>query len=455
MKSSLLKICVYFGSFVSQLSTFLLLLLVVRDASIPEIAILAIVDGVLLFLPFFFSMMSERTSIAIWYEDSRDKGSEVFATGTVLVLLSSAISAVAVFLIGLSISMPHQEAAMCAIFAASGSAIFNIQLQKELISEAYFSVVILQVVRGILVILLPFIMFPLTADVIFVYTVAIGLSCYIAAMHKILRALRGWHFSSFGRHFTVLYRMGKVSLVVLLFGFLLANLGRYALGLSGNDEALAKLLIYTKTSMIVLSALTPLANFLKPKIMQEYSESRTIITTYWNTLILASLFSALVAITFFDRLLWLWGDNFSEGGYIEFSLLLAGSLIMWLLGAGVDIFFDHSNYLKRKLFIYGFPLTILIAVLFAWNHGLNLFFVIISVTSTQAFILLLALFRAFPTSVASSAYIRATIMCTVVLIYGISFDWLSRLTLDTYILENVSGFLFFSFLIWNVLFSKR
>jgi hypothetical protein len=434
MGSNSSKSLVYFGSLASQLSTLCLLVVVVREASTEAVAMLAIVDGILLFLPFFLSIMCERSAVSIFYEQNKVKGLEAFALGSGIVLIMSLFISAIVLTAKLFIAQDHYHYIslfLFILFSASGSAIFNIQVQKYLVTENYQSLAISQVMRGVLLLLVAYITSRLTDNMVLVYVLSLGVSSYITSSIHLVRAIHMWELKIFISHIGLIIRMGQVSLLVLFFGFLLANLGRYALGASGDVSGLAKLLIYTKTSMLVLSFVAPYSNFLKPKIMSEYSIDRSVITSYWTSLLAVCLFIGMAVITTLNVILKLWGEQEAlEVQYSEFSLLLGSGVLMALLGAAVDIFYDHSLYLKNKLLVYGIPLVGLFFLLLYWYPDIDFLLVVVALFITHSSILLMALSLAFGWWVAIYAFGQSIMVCGAFVIWGLMCNWVATDLLD-------------------------
>lgn len=434
MGLNLSKGLTYFGSLVTQLSTLILIVVVVRESSTEAVATLAIVDGILLFLPFFLSFMSERSAVSIYYEQNKRKGLEAFALGSSIVLITSIFIAALGLTAKLFIAESHYHQIslfLIVLFAASGSAIFNIQVQKQLVTENYKSLAIFQGARGVLLLIVAYIFSRLTDDMVVVYLLALGVSTYMASSIHLGRAICMWEFETFVSHIGLIIRMGKVSLVVLFFGFLLANAGRYALGASGEIGGLAKLLVYTKTYMLVLAFLVPYSNFLKPKIMKEYSIDRSVITSYWGALLAVSFFAGMAVITTLSVVLKLWGEQEAiEVQYVEFSLLLGSGVFMAVLGASVDIYFDHSVHLKNKLIIYGIPLFGLFILLLYLHPDTNFLLVAVLLFITNSSILLLALSLAFGWRTAIYAYGQSIMVCGAFVVWGLLCSWVATDLLD-------------------------
>ena len=122
----------YIGAMVSQVVLYLIYVIVVRRMIIKEIAILAIIDGIILFLPFLLTLVSERTSVISYYDKGAKFGLHLFNISKSLTIINT-ICVILVWLpVQWLVNKEYLILSIIIIITAASTGLFNIQFQKYL-----------------------------------------------------------------------------------------------------------------------------------------------------------------------------------------------------------------------------------------------------------------------------------------------------------------------------------
>ena len=373
----------------------LILLLVVRDAPVKSIALLAIVDGILLFLPFFLTMVSERAAIIAFYERSPTRGYRLFATGYIIVFSLTVLSAIIWLPIQAFINEDYIFLSFLVIIAAAGNGLFNIQLQRYIVQENFTGLATSQAKRGVVVIFVGLTLQYLDVDAAYTYPATIFFGSLVAISGSMKATLSYWEPRHLKLQIKYLFKICYIALIILFFGFVIANAGRFFLEINSKEQDLAILLLYLKTALLTTVAMTPFATFLKPLILKEFRKTRNRIPKGWHQLIYFSFFVSVGTISSFNVLWAVWGVDELKPDYFSFAICLVGSTTMWLMSSIIELYFEQSSYIKKKIIVFGLPSAFLVLGLFLMDTSVNYEVVLAMVSISQFFILSLGLFTAF------------------------------------------------------------
>jgi hypothetical protein len=380
----------YIGAMVSQVVLYLIYVIVVRRMIIKEIAILAIIDGIILFLPFLLTLVSERTSVISYYDKGAKFGLHLFNISKSLTIINT-ICVILVWLpVQWLVNKEYLILSIIIIITAASTGLFNIQFQKYIVLKNYKDLVKMQTYRGVAILVIAFLMMYSGFSNINVLLISIvGGNLISLKKHQYFRRSINKNLLGY------IIKMSVVPIIMVLLGYILVNAGRVSLALNNNDYSLALLLIYIKSSLIILLAITPFSNYLKPLILEEYKKNRYSIPVYWKQLFSFGFLSSLGGI-FALSILWIiWGNEHGEPNYFIFSICIGGAFSMWLLTSIVDLYYDHPKYLYKKIIIFLIPVSVYILLLIVLSSEIDYTTIIYLLSFTQFLIFSLALFMAF------------------------------------------------------------
>lgn len=436
------KLGLYLGSFISQFSMFLVLIVVVRNSTIEDIATLAIVDGVLLVLPFFLTLVSERSAVIAYYEKTDKTGLKIFATSFILVL---SLTIVSLLLWAPSRWIASESVSTLGFFiimAGAANGLYNIQIQRHIVLENYLNLTKMQIKRGVAIVLFGILFQFLDYNSVHLYPLAIFCGSFIAVSNTIFATFRGWKwkYGLIKSHIKYILRMCMVALLVLFLGYIMNNLGRLTLEINNKSLDLALLLIYLKNTLLVTVALTPVATFFKPHVLKEYTSSRSRLPSHWFQALAFAFFISIGAIAAFNFLWSIWGLVENEPDHVSFAVCIIGAVSMWLTSSIVDLYYEHSNLLNKKIVIYSVPISILTIILFLAGQHITYKEIILVVTITQFGILTLGIFIAFPIANFVKQYFLLIAAIISILTLGFLFNHLA-IVLSQAIFATISIFL--------------
>ncbi|MEZ5757436.1 MAG: hypothetical protein R3D86_04375 [Emcibacteraceae bacterium] len=420
------KFGLYLGSFIAQFPSLILLLFIVRNSSVEDIAQLAIIDGIILFLPFFLTLASERSSVIAFYEKSSYSGLNLFASGVVIVIISSlSILILSILVQWVSGNLQLFWLSLMVIAACASTGLYNIQIQRNLVLENYSALTKTQFKRGIGIIICALIFINIDFNSVLIYPLSLFIGSIFAVYDSLPESLENWKVKSLRVHIKYLYRMSRVALIVIFLSYILANIGRLSLEYYDKTQDLAILLIYIKNSLLTTVVMMPFATFLKPKILKEYKQSRKRLPASWVQILFFSTFVSVGAISFFNVLWSAWGLAEIKPDYFSFSICLAGSTALWLMSSSIDLYFDHSNLLSKKIMIYSLPIFSLIVLFLIFGSLFNYRSVIVAISVGQFSILTLGIFLAFNFSQIIKQYLFLVSVLGSILVFGKIFERLS------------------------------
>ena len=424
------KLLVYTGAFLSQISTLLAVMMIVRYSDIEQVAQLAVIDALLLFLPFFLSFMSERTAIIIFYQKKSLLSYNSFSSSFVFCLAILPVFLILYLLFSSLLNFKFTQGYDYLVIISSFCiAVFNISFQSYLINEDYKGLAKCQIIRGSVFLLMIGVAFYYKIDSISALLSAYIFSCLISSSTKILEFINCASFSSIRKQSFIFLKLGYIPLSVLFLGFIISNGGRLLLESYNLKEDLAILLVYSKSLLILLSVLMPLSSYFKPKILGLYSKSRLEFPPIWSyLLIFASIVSFLFLINF--KYLWMaWGLEDSSFSLFTVSLMICGGIASWLTTSVVELYYEESKLAKLKVIIYLIPVAFMLFIFYFWGESLNLIGVISAMVFAEVSLLIVSIFISYRMTalVPLSQYFIASL---IIIICGLVVD---------FILMNISG----------------
>ena len=301
------KIIIYFGSFFSQISTFIITILIVRSSSLKNISEIAILDGFLLFLPFIISLMSERTTIIIFYRDKEESSEKIFSSSLVFTTILFLLSYIVYILIDLysnyKINSTHMSMLILACYSIS---VYNICFQNLILQRNYLRLAIIQLSKGSLMLSLACLQLYLGVNTIKTLLLSYLLSNLVSTAYVTLNYIKNFSADCFFSHVKTFLRLGYIPILVVVFSYIISNAGRFVLESNEYREDLAFLLVYSKSLIILMSLFMPLSNYLKPKFLELYDNNRNDFPLIWKSLLYFTVITSLLLLVIFKILWVLW-----------------------------------------------------------------------------------------------------------------------------------------------------
>ena len=295
-----------------------------RKMNTREIASWTLIDGVLMFLPFITTLVSERSSIISYYDQGPEKGLKYFKVSSALTAIISIILILIWSPIQLYLDSKYIFTSLITILTGMLIGLYNIQFQKNLILEKYSKVFKMHVYRCFGILFSVIILVHLKINNLHIIPIALMVGSLIS-----VRIFRIFEFDFDLNEIKFLIKMSFTPLILIIIAYLLTNLSRLFLSFHGKEEDLVILLIYVKSGALISFVLMPYANFLKPQILKEYKKNRIFIPFYWKNLATFGLFISISGISSFGILWNIWGLELVSPDFFIFSILIAGVYISW------------------------------------------------------------------------------------------------------------------------------
>lgn len=384
------KVKMNFGSFFSQGINYLVLLILIRFMTEEEIAVWSLIDGLLLFLPFGLSFVSERSSLIAFYEKGATIGKKFFKLSNTLTITITLAALLLWVPIQYHLQSQYLTLSILILISGMSTALSNIRLQKYLVLENYSEIFKMHLLRGsgIAITACIFIIFKLKT--IYIIPLALMVGNFIS-----IKKIKLGTFNFKSQDLLFILKMSAVPIILIFMAYLLQNTSRLLFTFYSKKNDLIIFLIYAKNATLFSFILMPFTNFLKPLILKNYKIDRQIIPNYWKQLMLFGFFICLGAISSFSFLWRLWGISISYPDHMIFSVLISGTFVSWFFSSIIELYYEHSSHIYKKLIIYSLPLSFFVLTLVIFGSRVNFSNAIIIMFITQFLIFLVSLNLAF------------------------------------------------------------